>query len=114
MSSIATFRQTLADALSTATGVRGVVKRPATPRAGDAWPLWDGAERGDGGAFMMSWRVRVFLPQDEVAASEWVDAHLDDVYDAIQPVAFVESFRPVVVPTSSGEQFALDITVRSE
>jgi len=114
MSSIDVLRQELADALSTAAGIKGMTKRPTTPRTGDAWPIWDGAERGDGGAFMMSWRVRVFLPQDEVAASTWIDANLDALYDAITPVAYVESFRPVAVPASSGEQLALDITVRSE
>lgn len=114
MSTIGDARQRLADAASTAAGVRGAVKRPTTPRAGDAWPLWDGAERSTGGAFMLSYRVRVFLPQDEVAASEWIDDHMDALYDALEPVAYVESFRPVSIAANGGEQYALDIVVRSE
>lgn len=114
MSTVAAARQRLADAVGTAAGVTAYVRRPTTPKTGDAWPLWDGADRGDGGAFMLTYRVRVMLPQDEVAASEWIDAHLDGLYDAIEPAAYVESFRPVAITASGGEQYALDITVRSE
>jgi hypothetical protein len=116
VSGIQSARQRLADAVNALDPdvYRGYVRRPTSPRAGDAWPLWDGAERADGGAFMVSWRVRVFLPQDEIKASEWVDAHLDALYDAIEPVAYVDSFRPVLIAAAGGDQYALDIFVRSE
>jgi len=114
MSTIATARQRLADAAATAPGVTAYVRRPTTPKAGDAWPLWDGAERAAGSAFMLMYRLRVFLPQGEVEASEWIDAHLDALYDAIEKAAYVESFRPVLVSANADNQYALDITVRSE
>ena len=114
MSTIATARQRLADAAATAPGVTAYVRRPTTPKAGDAWILWDGAERADGAAFMLNFRVRVFLPQGEIEASEWIDAHVDELYDALRSAAYVESFRPVLVSANADNQYALDITVRSE
>jgi hypothetical protein len=114
VSTIVAARQRIADAVGTVTDVTGFVRRPTTPKAGDAWPLWDGAERADGGAFVLLFRVRVFLPQGEIEASAWIDDHLDALYDAIEPAAFVDGFRPVLVSANADNQYALDITVRSE
>lgn len=108
-------RAEIAAALSTVPEVRGYPYRPAAPKAGDGWPLLGVLERRDGSVFETTWRVRLQLPQDERAASVWIDSHIDAVYDALQPVAFVDRIEPVTLPVAGGgEQFALEFTMRSE
>lgn len=107
-------RQEFADALSTVGDVTGFPYRPATPRAGDAWPLLSSMERGPGSTFEDTWRVRVFLPQDERLASQWIDSHAEALFVAVNPVAFIERFEPVTLTAGTTSQFALEITCRSE
>lgn len=114
MSTLSTARARLATALSAAAGTKGYPTRPPTPKEGDAWPVLVAMERGPGGTFMIGWRLRVMLPADEVKAAEWIDNHLDLLYDAVEPVAYIDAFRPVALPAAGGDQFALEIEVRSE
>ena len=108
-------RAEIAAALATVPGVRGYAYRPVTPKAGDSWPLLGTLERAAGAVFETVWRGRGFLPQDERAASAWADGHIDALYDALQPVAYVERIEPVTLPLAGGgEQFALEFTMRSE
>jgi hypothetical protein len=108
-------RAEIAAALSTVDDVRGYEFRPAAPRTGDAWPLLGPLERDTGSVFITTWRVRVLLPQGEREASTFIDAHVDAIYDALQPVAYVDRIEPVTLQvTGGGEQFALEFTMRSE
>lgn len=112
--SVTDARAALAARLSTVTGVRGYEFRPATAKAGAAWPLLDNLERGPGTAFAGVWRVMLALGGDEKTAQDKLDALLPQVTAALDPVAYVESARPVVVTTSAGDMFAAEIRVRSE
>jgi hypothetical protein len=112
--SLAGKRQEFADALSTVPDVRGHAYRPGAPRAGDAWPTWGGSTIGeDNVQFTNGWQVVVYLPQDERAADDWVDAHDQALYDAIQPVAHIEGFAPANL-SSTGTVYGLVIATRSE
>lgn len=108
-------RAEIAAALATVPDVRGYAYRPATPKAGDAWVLLGALERGPGSVFGTTWRVRVHLPQEERAASVWTDAHMDALYDALKPCAFVDRIEPIMLPVAgAGEMYALEFTMRSE
>lgn len=107
-------RAEFATALSTVDDVTGYAYRPATPKTGDAWPLLGPLERDDGLAFMVTWRVIVLLPSDERDASAFIDAHFEDLVDALEPIAFVDGATPVGRPAEAGSEYALEITTRSE
>ncbi|SCF06536.1 hypothetical protein [Micromonospora mirobrigensis] len=111
---LAEFRTTIAGALSTVEGVNGYAYRPATPRPGDAWPLLGSLERSEGVSFYVTWRVLIFLPQDERAASDWIDANYEAVVDALEPVGFVDRIEPVALNASGSDQLALQILMRGE
>lgn len=112
--SINGYRAQVAAALSTVAGVQGKTHRPTAPKTGDAWPLLSSLDRGPGFTFAASWRVRVLLPQDEAAASDWIDGHAEALAVALEPVGYVERMEPVVIATSGGDQLALEITLGSE
>jgi hypothetical protein len=109
-------RTAIAAALSTVAGVKGYEYRPTTPRVGDAWPLLSGLDRDAGRAFIRTWRVLVFLPQEERAASDWIDAHHESLVGAMeeQDVGFVDRLEPVALAATGSDQYALQITMRSE
>jgi hypothetical protein len=107
-------RQAIADALSTVDGVSGFLYRPTTPKPGDAWPLLGSAERAAGLAFLVTWRVHVLLPQDEVQASVWLDQHVGDLVDALNPVGYVAGFQPITLPASGSDRFGFEFSLRSE
>lgn len=107
-------RAEIAAALSTVDGVKGYAYRPAVLRAGDGWPLLGPLERADGLSFTATWRVFVVLPQDEQAASEWLDARHEDLVDALEPAGFVDRIEPVELSTEAGGLLAIQITMRSE
>lgn len=112
--SLAGDRKAIADALSTVTGVKGYAKRPTSTLPGDGWPLLSSLDRADGQAFTVTWRVLLVLPQDEIAASDWIDAHHEQLVDALLDVGFVDTIAPVKLETEAGNQYALQITMRSE
>ncbi|MEV0156878.1 hypothetical protein AB0H57_24545 [Micromonospora sp. NPDC050686] len=107
-------RDAIAAALSTADGVKGYAYRPTTPRSGDGWPLLGPLDRADGRAFTVTWRVLVYLPQDERGASEWIDAHAEYLVDVLEPLGFVDRIEPVALGASGSDQYALQITMRGE
>jgi hypothetical protein len=111
-----TTRADIAAALSALDGVQGHVYRPATPRPGDAWPLTNGFARPDDSPmFLLTWRILVVLPQDERAASKWLDANWWMLVDGLDPVVFVAAIDPVELAVApGGTMYALQITGRSE
>lgn len=107
-------RAELATALSTADGVKGHRYRPRTLRAGAAWPLLEGLDRGPAYDFAATWRVVVILPGDEVKASEWFDEHHELLADALASFGYVERIEPGIVATEAGDLEAMFLTVRRE
>lgn len=112
--SLAGDRQEIADALTEVDGVTGHRYRPRTLPAGTAWPLLEGLARGPAYDFAATWRVVVVLPADEVRASEWFDAHHEEVADALADVGYVERVEPGLVATEAGDLEAMFLTVRRE
>ncbi len=107
------YRDDIAEALSTADGVTGYAYRPTATKPGDAWPLSGPWERSEGLTFIRTWRVMVLLPQDDRAASDWADDHVEALVDALLPVGFVDRIEFVPSAAEGGDQFALQITMRS-
>jgi len=107
-------RQAVASALGNVPDVRGFAYRPGTPAPGDVWPLLSFMDRAQGDAFVGTWRVRVLLPQDEEAASVWMDAHWDDLYYALKPLGYVQRMAPVLLAAAGGDLYALEITMIAE
>lgn len=110
-------RQEIADALDTVPGVRGFRVRPSAASTGDGWPQWGGARRPDSarGMFTQVWRALIRVPGDEVAADEWVDAHIDDLADALRSVGYMTECTPVnLTGTDNTPIRALMITMECE
>lgn len=106
-------RAAIASALSTVGDVHGFAKQPSAFKAGDAWPLWGGAERyAGGGPFITSWRILVALPADTAAADTWIEDHLDDLVDALQPVVHVDRIDPVRIGSGDNAPPALQFLAR--
>lgn len=113
MSGTAT-RGELAALLSTIDGVTGFVNRPATIKAGAAWPLLRSVTRAAGLAFEWEWQIVVALGGDELAAQAKLDQLLPTLAVTLDPVAYVDSATPIVINTNAGDVFAVEITARSE
>lgn len=107
-------RTAVASALSAVPDVHGYPHRPAAPAVGDAWPLLGNFVRQGGIAFLVTWRVRVLLPQEEEAASVWIDAHWDALFYALEPHGFVTTAAPVMLASGGGDLYALEITMTAE
>lgn len=114
MSNFTGVRQSIATALNAVPDVTGYAHRPSTIAAGDAWPLLSTLDRSGGNGFLASWRVRVILPQDEDAASVWLDEHWAALFYALEPIAFVQRAVPVMLPAGGGDLYALEITLVGE
>lgn len=114
--SVTDTRAELVAALSTVAGVTGYEFRPSVLKTGAAWPLLDNLERGPGNAFAGTWRVMLCLGGDEKTAQAKGDELLPLIVEAleVQNVAYVSGASPGVLPTSGGDQFALEIICRSE
>lgn len=113
--SLAGRRAEIATGLTTVDSVNGYQYKPTTPKPGDAWPLLGEMDRADGLSFYVTWRILVFLPQDERQASQWIDAHVEALIDGVeQNCGFVDRVEPVALSSSAGDQLALQITMRSE
>jgi len=107
-------RQRVAVALDAVPDVTGHSKRPAAPAIGDGWPLLSLLDRAQGTAFLATWRVRVLLPQDEDAASEWLDVHWPPLFYALAPLGHVQRAAPVMLAAAGGDLYALEITMIAE
>jgi hypothetical protein len=110
-------RTELATALSSVTGVTGYAHRPMVITAGDAWPLFQEANRGPGQAWGATWKVFVILGStgDEKSTSDLSEDILPELVDEVNPIAYVESPVPAVeYPTSAGTFIALALTCTSE
>jgi hypothetical protein len=109
-----TKRQQIATALTGVPGMTGHPHRPSAPNAGDGWPVLGPINRAVGEAFNVTWRVRIVLPQDEVAASTWIDDHWEPLFYALEPIGFVGQAVPTLLATTGGELYALEITLLAE
>lgn len=110
-----TDRQAIATTLDALPFLTGHRFRPGGLKAGTAYPLFDEVVKGRGRQYGGQWRVIVILGNTELGAETNLDAWLTDVMDALNDnVAYVDRARAIKVPTSQGEIFALEITVRSE
>lgn len=107
-------RAAIAAALTTVTGVKGYQYRPATPRPGDAWPRLVQLDLLDGLVWSAEWTVIVFLPQDERAASVWIDDHFLAIVAALRVPGFATKAEAAQLQTDGGDQFVLAVTMRSE
>lgn len=113
--SLASTRQSFADVLSGVAGVQGYPKRPAAPSVGDAWPVWRIAALDDNSQqFTNGWDLLVYMPQDEAAADDWIDDHIQELIEALEPVAAVDSYQPANLAPSGSSVFGLLINTRSE
>lgn len=114
MTTIATDRAAIAAALSTVSGVTGYAFRPTVLKPGDAWPTLPTLDRQADIVWRPTWRVLVFLPQDEEESSNWLDAHFDAIVAALQagPI-YPETAEPALMNTGAGDMYVLQITGRS-
>ncbi len=113
MSGTAT-RAQFAELLSTVDGLAGFQNRPSTIKTGSAWPLLRSVTRGPGLAFEYEWQIIVALGGDELAAQAKLDQLLPTLAVTLDPVAYVDSATPIVITTSAGDMFAVEITARAE
>lgn len=119
-----TTRGTIADALSAMPAVEdpqgkpvsihGYPKRPGAPAVGDSWPLVDELIRGPGQAFQTRWRIAVVLGGDVETATDMFDAFVPAACDALVEVVYVDSARPLLIPTEAGSLFGVELIARSE
>lgn len=112
-----TTRQSIAEAVSTVDGLQGYPERPTSPTTGDAWPLVRGIARGEGAAaavFETTWAVAIVLAGDVGTATDMFDEVLPQVVQALQSEVFVDSGRPLTIPTEAGSLYGLEIIGRSE
>jgi hypothetical protein len=112
-----TTRAEIAAALSTVSGVKCSAFRPRSLSKGSSWPQGPALDRVDLINFQQTWQVYIILPTGDEAASRWWDANVQDVINAISPVAYVDRLEPVLVPngdTATDLIPAMLITARSE
>jgi hypothetical protein len=87
MSATSTAKTEIAAAITAgvpASVVRCGTKYRQTTRPGDAWPRLAARNRAANGfGYLDTWEVVVVLPQDLGAAEEWLDAHLDELLEAL-------------------------------
>jgi hypothetical protein len=107
-------RASIAAAVSTVPGVKCHPRRPTSPQVGDAYPLIGSFDRGRGLSFSRTWRLILWLGQDEKEAEKKLDELLLPIAEALQPVAHVDGAIPFIVKTEGGDVFAVEFTARSE
>jgi hypothetical protein len=111
---VITSRASIAEALSTVAGVTGYTDRPKATKPGDAWPLVDSLTRVIGDAFETRWRIAVTIANDVGTATDRFDELIPLVTQALKPVLYVDSARPITVPSEAGDLFGVEIIGRSE
>lgn len=109
-----TTRQTLAAAVSTVDGLQGYDERPTSPQAGDSWPLVAEINRGPGDTFEWTWRIAIVLGGDVGTATDMFDTVVPAVVQALKAEIYVDSARPLTIPTEAGSLYGVEIIGRSE
>jgi hypothetical protein len=75
----------------------------SSTRPGDAWVSFARRDRDDSGfGYMASWEIRVALHQHLEDAEAWVDAHSDDLADAIAEHLTIQAVVMVTLVTDTG------------
>ena len=116
--SFADRRAELKAAIDLVDELTGYEYRPASPRPGDAYPVMGPATKNPNFpiAFDVTWRIGVWLPQDEKAASDWIEENVLAIVEGLESsgAAFVEGFEPANFGTETNYVYGLLITTRSE
>ena len=114
----ATTRESLAAALSTIDGVQGYKSRPDTLNAagGDAWPLVGELNRPPEApaVWQTVWRIAVTLSPDLGVATDQFDTIVPAVCDALVSELYIDSARPLTIPTEAGSLYGIEFLGRSE
>lgn len=85
-------RDSIADALSTVTGVHGYAVPPTTLLPGISWPIWQGAAPDSYGGLRSTWHVLVTLPNPDLATTiDAADPLVDTVWAALLDVGEVSA-----------------------
>lgn len=111
---LADTRADIAASIGYIDGVTGSLYRPNVIAPGQGWPLLGAMDRSGGLGFLTTWKVVIVVARDEQAASVWIDTHIDDVVENLEPVGFIERMEPSLLATSAGDMYALTISMRSE
>jgi hypothetical protein len=64
--------------------------------------------------FETTWRVAIVLSGDVGTATDQFDSLIPQVCDALQAELFVDSARPLTIPTEAGSLYGVEIIGRSE
>ncbi len=108
-------RALLAAAASEVPGVSGFPTMPDGVTEGAAWPQWRGLSTDNEQAGLTnSWSVVFAVGSDYEAVDAWIDEHLDAVWDAIQPVMFIDSIEPTQITTGTAGLVGLTVTGHRE
>jgi hypothetical protein len=110
----ATTRQSIADAVSTVEGLKGYADRPTIVTPGDAWALVAEINRGPASTFETTWRVAIVLSGDVGTATDQFDSLIPQVCQALQAELFVDSAKPLTIPTEAGSFYGVELIGRSE
>lgn len=108
-------KEAIAAALAGVAGVTGYAAKPTILATGDAFIRWGGWARLNG-FLVATYRVIIVTPQGEADADAWIYEHADLLVDALQPVLYVDSVEPTLLPAegSQGGLFTVTITGRTE
>ncbi|GAA1977523.1 hypothetical protein GCM10009798_43430 [Nocardioides panacihumi] len=88
-------RQVIAAAASTVTGIDCEPSYQQSLTPGDGFVRLAVSNRADNGfGFVNTWQVWIALSQDVATAEEWMDDHLSEVIDALDPVLLITSATP--------------------
>jgi hypothetical protein len=112
--SYGTTRARIVTALSTVANVTGHPYPPAIMKAGDGWPLLASLDSGPGQSWQATWRILIVLGGTERDAIDKIDALTPALFDALDPILFIDSASPVTISTSAGDLPGLQINARSE
>jgi hypothetical protein len=109
-----TTRQDIATALTSVTGIFPVKYMPEIVTTGDAWPRFISADRAHGDAFEYTWAVNIVLGSDPQEAETAIDRLMPLIVDALDPVAFIDSYAPGVSTIGGTDVYVLEIRCRRE
>lgn len=113
--SLAAARAEIAAALATLDDMQGFAERPDAIAPGSAWPYWRGWSRPDGGGLLLSrWEVQICVGATEREATDFVDARMQDVADALRPAGYIESVDTALFQTDAGDLYGVSIILTRE